>query len=104
MSIRGFRILWIRLQLEDRRFIRIPLPIQLYIIEELLDCFLDLLSIAGFFTPQKLVINSSARISVHSLKALVIAAITLLRSLGEDEPYDLIDVATDKVSVLITIR
>ena len=104
MSTKGFRILWIKLQIEDKRFIKIPLPIQLYIFEELLDCFLDLLSIACFFTPKTSVPNGSARISVHLMKDLVIDVIRLLRSLSGEEPYDLVDVTTDKVKVLIKIR
>lgn len=104
MSIKGFRILWIRLQIEDKRFIKIPLPIQLYIFEELLDCFLDLLSIACFFVPKGPTPRTSARVSVHVVKTLVCDCIKLLRSLSGDEPYDLIDVATDKVKVSIRIR
>lgn len=104
MSIKGFRALWIRLQIKDRRFIKIPFPIQLYIFEELLDCFLDLLIIACFFTPRTSTPNSSARVSVHLVKELVTDVITLLRSLNDDEPYDLIDVTTDKVKVSIKIR
>lgn len=104
MSTKGFRILWIKLQIEDKRFIKIPFPIQLYIFEELLDCFLDLLIIACFFVPKASVPTGSTQISVHLMKALVSDVIRLLRSLSDDEPYDLIDVATDKVKVLIKIR
>jgi hypothetical protein len=106
MSIKGFRALWIRLQLEDRRFIKIPfpIPIQLHIFEELLDCFLDLLIIACFFTPKGSSPHSSAHISVPLVKELVVDVIALLRSLNDDEPYDLIDVSTDKVKVSIKIR
>ncbi|MBI4857812.1 MAG: hypothetical protein HY818_13820 [Acetobacterium woodii] len=104
MSIKGFRALWIRLQIKDRRFIKIPFPIQLYIFEELLDCFLDLLIIGCFFVPKTAAPNTSSHISIHAMKALVIDVITLLRSLNDDEPYDLIDVTTDKVKVSIKIR
>lgn len=104
MSIKGFRCLWIRLQIEDKRFIKIPFPIQLYIFEELLVCFLDLLSVASFFAPKTTAPNPSSHISIHLVRALVIDVIKLLRSLSSDEPYDLIDVTTDKVKVLIKIR
>ncbi|MBC3889403.1 hypothetical protein GH810_13895 [Acetobacterium paludosum] len=104
MSINGFRALWIRLQIEDRRFIKIPFPIPLYIFEELLDCFLDILIIACFFTPKVLASNTTSRISVHLVKELTYDVIKLLQSLNSNEPYDLIDVSTDKVKVLIKIR
>jgi hypothetical protein len=48
--------------------------------------------------------NSSSHISIHFLKELITDVIQLLRSLNGDEPYDLIDVTTDKVKVLIKVR
>lgn len=104
MSIKGFRLLWIKLQIENRRFISIPFPIPLYIFRELLDCFLDLLTVACFFVPKVPDPDSSSRITVYSVKVLVIIVMKLLDSLTEDEPYDLVDVTTDKVKVLIKIR
>lgn len=104
MLNRGFRSLWIRLQLEDKRFIAFPFPIPLYIFEELLDSFLDILIIACFFAPKAPAPNASSRVSGHLVKELVIAVIILLRSLNSDEPYDLVDVTTDKVKLLIKIR
>ena len=104
MSNRGFRSLWIRLQLEDKRFLMIPFPIPLYIFEELLDSFLDILVVACFFVPKTPAPNTSSRVSVRLVKELVVAIIILLRSLNSDEPYDLVDVTTDMVKVLIKIR
>jgi len=103
MSTKGFRSLWIRLQIEDKRFIAFPFPIPLYIFEELLDCFMDLLIIACFFSPKRSAPNPSSRVSVHLVKELVVAVIILLRSLNDNDPYDLIDVTTDKVQILIRI-
>lgn len=104
MSNKGFRSLRIQLQLENKRFIMIPFPIPLYVFEELLDSFLDILVIACFFAPKTPAPNTSSRVSVPLVKELVVAIIILLRSLKNDEPYDLVDVTTDKVKVLIKIR
>jgi hypothetical protein len=104
MSIKGFRFLCINLQIEDKRFIRIPFPIPLHIFQELLDCFLDLLTIACFFVPKVSDPDSSSRITIYSAKVLVIMVIKLLDSLTDGEPYDLVDVTTDKVKVLIKVR
>lgn len=104
MSIKGFRLLWIKLQVENSRFINIPFPIPLHIFQELLDCFQDLLTAACFFVPKVPDPNSSSRITIYSVKDLVNIAIKLLDSFPEDEPYDLVDVTTDKVKVLIKIR
>lgn len=104
MSIKGFRFLWIKLQIENRRFISIPFLIPFYIFQELLDCFLDLLTVACFFVQKVPDPSSSSRVTIYSLKALVIMSMRLLDSLTVDEPYDLVDMTTDKVKVLIKIR
>ena len=104
MSIKCFHLLWIKLRIENRRFISIPFPIPLYIFQDLLDCFLDLLTVACFFVPKVPDPNSSSRIIIYSVKDLVILVMKLLDSLTGDEPYDLVDVTTDEVKVLIKIR
>lgn len=104
MSIRGCRFLWIKLRIENRRFIRFPFPIPLYIFQELLDCFQDLLAAACFFIPKVPDPSSSAPITIYSVKELVIITEKLLDSLAGDEPYDLVDITTDEVKVLIKIR
>ena len=104
MSIKGFRCLWLRLQLESRKDIAIPIPLPLSVFQELLDCLLDLLTIACFFTPKLSSFKTSSHITVYSMKALVLMIMKLLDSLTEGEPYDLVDVTTDKVKVLIKIR
>ncbi len=104
MSIKGFRLLWIKLEISNTKFFRIPFPIPLYIFQELLDCFLDLLTVACFFVPKTSKTHSSSRITIGSVKALVIMVMKLLDSFTEDEPYDLVNVTTDKVKVLIKIR
>jgi hypothetical protein len=48
--------------------------------------------------------NSYSRITLYSVKDLVVLVMKLLDSLTGDEPYDLADVTTDKVQVLIKIR
>ncbi len=104
MSIKCFRLLWIKLQIEDRRFINISVPMPLYIFQELFDSFLDLLTVACFFVPKARDSNSSSRINIYSMKALTAVVMKVLDSLNEDEPYNVVDVSTDKVKVLIKIR
>lgn len=104
MWIKGFRLLWIKLETSNKRFISIPFPIPLYIFGELLDCFLDLLTVVCLFVPKVPEPNSSSRITIYSIKELVIIVMKLLDSLTGDEPYDLVDVTTDKAKVLIKVR
>ncbi|MDF2540552.1 MAG: hypothetical protein K0S47_270 [Herbinix sp.] len=106
MSIKGFRILWIKLQFEHRRFCTIPFPIPLFIFQEILDCVLDLITIACFFLPGRKgnYRISSSPYSVATLRELIGMTMQLLDSLTEGEPYDLVDVTADKVRVSIRIR
>lgn len=104
MSIKGCHLLWLKLRIEDRRFIGISIPIPLYPFQELLDCCLDLLTAACFFVPKAPDSSSVSRITIYSVKELVIIVMKLLDSLTEDESYDLINVTTGNVKVLIKIR
>lgn len=104
MSIKDFRLLWIKLQIEDRRFINISFPIPLYIFQELFDCFLDLLTVICFFAPKVPDPEASSRTDIYSVKVLTAIAVKLLDSLSGDEPYDVVDVTTDKVKVLIEMK
>ncbi len=79
-------------------------PIPLYIFQELLDCFQDLLTATCFLIPKVPDPSSSAPNTIHSVKELVIMSKKLLDTLAGDEPYDLVDIATDEVKVLIKIR
>lgn len=103
MLIKGFRILWIKIRVKNRRFIRIPFPIPLYIFEELLDCFLDILNVVYFFVPKVSKANSFSQFNVYSVKTLVIMVMKMLESLTGEESYELVEVTTDKVEVLIKI-
>ncbi len=96
--------MWIKLRIENRRLLSIPFPIPLYILQELLDCILDLLNVACFFVPKVPEPNPSSQFTIYSVKTLVIMVMKLLDSLTGEESYDLVDVTADKVRVLIKIR
>lgn len=96
--------MWIKIQLENKRCKGIPFPIPLYLFQELLNSIVDILTVACFFVPKQSDLSSSTRISIYSVKALVIEVMKLLDSINEDAPYDLVDVTTNKVKVSIKIR
>ncbi len=100
---KGFRILWVKVHVNKDKHFYLNLPISLYAFEELLDCVMDLLDLACFFTPKKQIINSSS-VSVHTVKDLMKALIKLLDSLVDTEPYDLVNVEVNNVKVSIKIR
>lgn len=104
MSIKGCRFLWIKLRIENKRFTKISFPVPLYILRELLDCLPDMLTVACFFAPKKPDPRASSRITVRSVNELAGLIMKLPDSLTEDEPYDLVDVTTDTVKLVIQIR
>lgn len=104
MSIKSFRILWITVRIENKKFLKIPLPLPLCVFQELSDCFLDIINAAYAFTPKADRRGASYRSKIYSAKALVIVVMKLLDHLGGDEPYDLVDAATEDSRVSIKVR
>ena len=104
MSIKGFRILWFKLQIKNNRYFCLPFPIPMYIFQELLDCLLDLLTLVCLFVPKTPHPKSSSSFTLHTVKDLVQIIMKLFDSLTEGEPYDLVDVTADNVKVTIKIR
>jgi hypothetical protein len=100
MLIRGFRSLWIRLEVKDRRFIRFPFPFSILILEDLLGSILDLLTIISPF------INESKNPYAFNItaKELVIQTLKLLNALNFSESFDLVDVSTDDVKISIKVH
>jgi len=104
MLNRHFRILWFKLQLEEKRHFHIAFPIPLYIFQEILDCILDLLSVICFFAPKKQAEGFSFIVYVNMSKELIIMVMKLFDSVTESEPYDLVDVSVDKVKLSLKVR
>lgn len=104
MWIKGCRLLWLKIQIEGKGGINIPFPISLYVFYELLDCFLDVLIVGCFFVPKVPNSSSVSRITIYSVKELVMIVMKLLDSLAQNESYDLVDVKTDNINILIRIR
>lgn len=96
------RILWLKLYIKDNRHFFLTFPLPLYVLQELLDCLADSLMFAGYVIPngQKL----QERRITDQLHDIVSLTMELLNSVAEEEPYDLVDVSTDKVKLSIKIR
>lgn len=99
---RGLRILWLSVHRENGRHVHFCFPISLNIFRELLDSFLDLITLVCVFAPQAPA--RGARVTVHTAKDLLQMVIVLLGSISEDGPYDLVNAATGTVRVSIKIR
>jgi len=102
MLNRGFRIVWVKVHINNKSF-HLNLPISFYAFEELLDCFMDLLNFVCFFEPHNYKPAYSA-LSMHTIRELLYALIKLFDSITFTEPYDLVDVEVENVKVSIRIR
>ncbi len=100
MWIKHFPLLWIRLQLTDRKLIGFPIPI--FVIQEIMDCFLDLLLLISIVHPKKST-SSPSVISVPALRNLIQALMRLFDSVTDSGPYELVGIRTDKVTITIRV-
>ena len=94
--------MWIKLEFRQNRISRLPVPVPLYVMEEIFDSIQDLLAAICFFVPDGQIKNTPY--SIHSLKAMVQMAIRLSGSLTGEEPYELVDITAQHVRVSIQIR
>jgi len=102
MSNSGHGFLWFRLRVNNGRDIRICFPLSIHVFRELLDSFMDLLSLISVFVPKSPALGSGK--SIRTAGELIRALIALLGSVSGDGPYDLLDIETEGVSVSINIR
>lgn len=98
---RGFRILWIKVHTPH---FFISFPVCLFAFQELFDCLLDIMEFACLFMPKNPPAHSSFVVTAQSVKELIVATDKLFRSLTDCEPYDLVEVNANNVTVSIKIR
>jgi hypothetical protein len=104
-----YPVFWISIRIQEEKNFSLSLPISLFVIDELLDCIQDLLSIAVWFMPDKklkLSDNKNINLPAQSFSPAAVSEMlkgtrVLLKSLKTSETYDLVDVTTDNVRVLI---
>jgi hypothetical protein len=104
-----YPVFWISIRIREEKNFSLSLPISLFVIDELLDCIQDLLSIAVWFMPDKklkLSDNKNINLPPQSFSPAAVSEMlkgtrVLLKSLKTSESYDLVDVTTDNVRVLI---
>ncbi len=97
-----FHLMWIKIEFGQNKISKLPVPVPLYIMEEIFDCIQDLLTVACIFAPDGKMKNTPY--SIHNLKDMVQMAIKLFGSLTGEEPYELADITAEHVRVSIQIR
>lgn len=103
MLTKGFRLIWVKVQVDKNKHFHITFPVSMFVFLELLDSVTDLLDIACFFSSKR-TIPVSPSYSIHTIKDMVQMIDSLLDSITDSEPYDLIDVTADQVRIAISIR
>jgi hypothetical protein len=109
MLSKFYPVLWISIRIREEKKFSLSLPISFFVLEELIDCAQDLLAIAVWFIPDKKLKLSdlnSINLPVQSFSPAAVSEMlqgtrNLLKSLKTSEPYNLVDVTTDNVRVLI---
>ncbi len=104
MLSKSFRLIQIKLQVNNNVHFNFPFPIPFYIFQELLDCFLELIIFVCLFIPKPANPGLSSSFSVYAAKELVQMVIQIFDSITECEPFDLVDVSADHVRVSIKVR
>jgi hypothetical protein len=104
MLIKNFHSIWINIKIDSHKHFRLFLPISIYTFQELLDCVMDLLSLANLFVPREHKAYKHQAISLYTINELVLLLTNLLASITDYGPYDLVNVSCENVNVSIKIR
>lgn len=104
MLNKGFRVLWVKINVDEHREIHLHFPVSLYVFQELLDCLLDLLALVCMFIPKTAPSFKSPTFYIHSSREVLQMLLKLFDSITDHEPYDLVEVSNDNVKVSIKIR
>ena len=99
---RNVRIVWVSIQLAEPKKFHLNLPISFYAFEELLDCVINLMDFACFFTRRDGAISASAP-TIYGIRELLKGSRRLFEALTDTEPYDLVNVETKDVRVIVRI-
>ncbi len=106
MLNRVYTIIWVSVKMKGKRGFSFPVPLNLF--DELLASTIDLFEVIQIFSPNTSVpkITSGEKklyFSPKAIKILLESLFTLLHSFNGCGPYELVEVETDEVRVLIKI-
>ena len=104
MLNKGFRIIWVKINVDKHKEIHLNFPVSFYVFQELLDCLLDLQAFVCLFVPKTASSYKSPTFYIHSSREVLQMLMKLFDSITEHEPYDLVEVSHDNVKVSIKIR
>lgn len=98
MSNRTIQTIWFDIKFKNGR--RFQFPVVLNIFRELMDCALDLTTLACLCTPKA----SSLHPLTHATGDLIEMLLKLTGELTKDRPYNLMDVSADDVKVMLKVK
>lgn len=103
-----YPVMWVSIKVKEKKSFSFSFPVPLSLLDELIDSTLDLFRIMLLFTQKTSVpkITSGEKKVYFSPEAIKIAlegTYSLLHSLKDYGPYELVDVTTKDVQVLVKI-
>lgn len=107
MLSRSNLLLWISIN-NSKNNIKFPIPLPLFVIEEILESILDIIAVIYFFNNKLFHIEIKKHNKVYSfsyeqIKDLVGFIMQLTADLTSKESYDLVNVKTPEVEVIIKL-
>lgn len=103
-------LLWISIKKESRNFFSLPVPIPLFVLQEIFESFFELIAIGHFFVARRtntevlVIAPAYQKFSFSQIDELLVFLNQLLSSLADCEPFDLVNVKTPEVEVVVKIR
>ncbi|SHO43344.1 hypothetical protein [Anaerocolumna xylanovorans] len=103
-----YPVMWVSIKSKEKRAFSFSFPVPLKLLDELIGSTLDLLEVISWFTfkgstPKITSGEKKVYFSPEALKILLEGSYSILHSLGDYGPYELVDVTTGDVQVFVKI-
>lgn len=97
MLIKRLPTLWIKVHISGPKRFYLNIPVSFYALWELIDCTMDLLSVANFLIPKQQ--KKSFSMPIDTMKTLIKELIHLMDSMKGIEPFDFINIEANNVEI-----
>lgn len=95
-------LLWVSIKKDSKGTFRLPVPVPLVVVQEIMEPFLEILEIISYFAEKS--VNKKFHLTFRQINDVLELFEELLASLTQCEPFDLVNVKTSDVEVIVKIR